>query len=88
MKPEPFDAPGRYLVPSRSKPGEKHLVDLIAYRRNGRCDCPAFTMNHEPRLRKGANPGDSTRCRHLLEARSAFIDLILREIADNEGRVS
>ena len=88
MKPEPFDAPGRYLVPSRSKPGEKHLVDLLAYRRNGRCDCPAFLMNHEPRLRKGAKPGDATRCRHLLAARDAFIDLILLEIADNEGRVA
>lgn len=80
MTPKPYDAPGRYLVPSKSNPGETHLVDLIGYRLNGRCDCPDFTLRHEPRLRKGANPSNATRCKHIHAARDAMLLLILEEI--------
>jgi hypothetical protein len=80
MSPKPYDSPGRYLVPSRSRAGEVHLVDLLAYRLNGRCDCPDFTVRREPMLRKGASPGNSTRCKHIHAARDAMLQLILEEI--------
>ena len=80
MTPRPYDAPGRYLVPSRSKPGEVHLVDLVSYRRNGRCSCRDFSVRKEPRLRAGEEPSNSLRCKHIHSARDAFIELILSEL--------
>jgi hypothetical protein len=50
------DAPLRYLVPSNRNPQDKHLVELDAYKGNGRCDCEHFTMRCEPLVRRRVSP--------------------------------
>lgn len=85
-KPRPvpvaYEAPFRWLVPSGSRPGEKHLVELDAYGVNGRCSCPDFTCRHEPGLRADPRTGgvDRTRCKHIRLVRSHFLDQIIRQM--------
>lgn len=80
--PKPFDSPLRWLVPSTSKPGESHLVDLSGYDANGRCTCPDFTCRHEPILRGDPKLGgvDKMRCKHIRKVRGLFLDSIIREM--------
>lgn len=79
---KPFDSPLRWLVPSASRPGETHLVDLSGYDANGRCTCPDFTCRFEPMLRKDPSLGgvDRMRCKHIRKVRGQFLDSIIREM--------
>lgn len=80
-RPKPFDSPLRWLVPSITKPGESHLVDLSGYDANGRCTCPDFTCRHEPALRADKlAPSDKTRCKHIRKVRNLFLDSVIREM--------
>lgn len=79
--PKPFDSPLRWLVPSVTKPGESHLVDMSAYDANGRCTCPDFTCRHEPALRADKlPPSDKTRCKHIRKVRNLFLNSVIREM--------
>lgn len=81
--PTAHDGPLRWLVPSTSKPGESHLVQLDAFGTNGRCTCPDFTCRHEPNLRANPTIGgvDKTRCKHIRLVRSHFLDSVISELA-------
>lgn len=81
--PRQHDAPLRWTLPSGSKPGEHHLIQLDAYGVNGRCSCPDFTIRHEPLLRRDPSKGglDGTRCKHIRLVRAYFLDQIIAEIA-------
>jgi len=81
-QPKPYDGPLRWLVPSSSKPGEHHLVQLDAYGVNGCCTCPDFTCRHEPILKADPRLGgvDKTRCKHIRKVRQAFIDRLIDEL--------
>lgn len=89
-RPTPIahDSPLRWLVPSSSKPGEHHLVQLDGYGTNGKCSCPDFTCRHEPALRQDPRLGgvDKTRCKHIRQVRSHFLDRLIRELA-NQAKV-
>ncbi len=51
-----YDSPLRYHVTSASRPHERHIVELDAYRLHGRCTCEAFAYRLEPHIRKGISP--------------------------------
>lgn len=56
MQPgEVFDSPTRWLVESRTTPGETYLIELQAYRGNGCCQCMWFTRQLEPLLARGVD---------------------------------
>lgn len=81
--PQAHDGPLRWLVPSTSKPGEHHLVQLDGYGTNGKCSCADFTCRHEPMLRQDPRQGgiDKTRCKHIRLVRQHFLDRLIRELA-------
>lgn len=83
VKPTPHDGPLRWLVPSASRPGESHLVELDAYRGTGRCSCPDFTCRLEPVLRRPGEIGktDKLRCKHIRLVRGYFLDQIIESMA-------
>lgn len=83
MTPRPHDGPLRWIVPSSSKPGEVHLVELDAYEGNGRCSCPDFTCRHEPVLRETPKLGgvDKTRCKHIRKARNKLLDDLIKRLS-------
>lgn len=80
--PKPYDHPLRWLIPSISKPGENHLVDLSGFDANGRCTCPDFTCRHEPAIRADPKLGgtDKTRCKHIRKVRNLFLNSVIREM--------
>lgn len=64
--PEPFDLPFRWLVPSASRPGHPHLVDI----EENECSCEDW------QFRQSTNPG-FYRCRHIDTVRDHFISIII-----------
>jgi hypothetical protein len=82
VTPVVYEPPFRWLVPSGSRPGEHHLVELNAFGVNGRCSCPDFTCRHEPSLRDDPTTGgvDKTRCKHIKAVRQHFLDGVIREM--------
>lgn len=70
---EPF----RFLVSSDTEGEDPYLVDLTSYRGNGRCACPHFKYrlqrNAEVRM-DDAEVTDEFRCKHIMFARSFFVD--------------
>ena len=82
--PEVEEIPGehfRFHVISRTEPSQKYLVDLEGYRFNGWCGCERFKFACEPKLSRGATPGDVFRCWHIRRARSYFMDIIFPKLA-------
>lgn len=71
----------RLWVPSQTRHGLEHLVDVTAYRCNGRCTCEHFTFRCEPMLRKGHLPSPLLRCNHIEQARDFLMEEMLRKIA-------
>lgn len=51
-----YDGPLRYHVNSASNPHDNHLVELDAYRLNGKCTCQHFGFRLEPLLSRGMGP--------------------------------
>lgn len=74
------DHPLRFWVPSETRYGLEHLVDISAYRQNGRCACEHFVYRCEPELRRGALPSPLLRCHHIEKARDFFISEMLDKI--------
>lgn len=83
VTPVPHDSPLRWLVPSASKAGESHLVELDSYFGNGRCSCPDFTCRLEPEIRRaqGRGAGDRTRCKHIRLTRTHFLDRVILKLS-------
>lgn len=87
VTPVPHDSPLRWLVPSATKPGESHLVELDTYAGNGRCSCPDFSCRMEPQVRadlRRGTPGawtEKTRCKHIRLVRGFFLDRVISEMA-------
>lgn len=65
-------------VSSATVAGEWYQVRLEEFRGNGDCECPHFECRLKPLLEKGAEPGDATRCKHILEARGALVDSVIK----------
>lgn len=63
----PFDNIYRWLVDSRSKPGETYLVELLSYERNGICQCPDFACRMEPLLALLIPPEQATSPEYVRE---------------------
>lgn len=90
--PSQFDSPLRWTVPSASKAGESHLVQLDSYGGNGGCSCPDFVCRLEPNLRRQTppTPSEGTRCKHIRYVRSWFLDRVILQMAEtlrNAGKV-
>ncbi|WOO43147.1 SWIM zinc finger family protein [Rubellicoccus peritrichatus] len=75
---EQFDNPLRFTVQSSSRPNEVHMVDVGAYKGNGRCSCEHFKIRLEKKLHAGAKPRDGLRCKHILAARHYFCDIQIK----------
>lgn len=76
------DNPFRWLISSKSRPGEHHLVDIQAHRGHGECSCEDFTMNKIKRIRLMEARSMRTRCKHIVEAREAFSVWLIDRIQD------
>lgn len=74
-----------FEVHSRSRPGQKHEVDLEAYSWNGACACENFHFAHGKDLEHGAKPSDDLRCYHILTARSYVMEEIFPKLAKALG---
>lgn len=74
-----------FEVHSRSRPGQKHEVDLEAYSWNGMCACENFHFAHGKDLEHGAKPSDDLRCYHILAARSYVMEEIFPKLAKALG---
>lgn len=83
ITPKRFDSPLRFTVPSSSRPGEVHLVDLGGLNANGVCSCEDFRLRKES-LAKISGPSDRARCRHILLTRSWFLDTVLVEMLSRQ----
>lgn len=85
---EDREAVGIFWVDS-DRPGVKpYMVDLLAYRFNGSCDCPDFRDYHEKRTRleNGADPHPALRCKHIERARAWKLEEFLPAWADATGQ--
>ena len=96
---EPVDGePLRFRVPSESKPGSVHMVDLSLYEGQGFCDCEAHIYICEPNRRKGkarysrglpkvkkgkVTYPDATICPHVLAAYEYLLPKMLKRLAAN-----
>ena len=68
--------PGRMFVRSASNPEQEHLVDLLEHE----CGCASWTCrNRKYREQYGHN----FTCRHIREAREAFLDEVLDGIREH-----
>lgn len=71
--------PMRFTVESWAKAREPHLVDLLAHGGLGECSCMDWQIRRWPAIRDGGIV--DTRCRHVIAARSYFLDGLLAEMA-------
>ena len=72
-RPIPHDLPFTWLVPSRSRGGQHHMVDLSHYNGNGECFCEHFQIILRPKLEKVGHPYQPRmRCRHIIYALHAL----------------
>lgn len=83
ITPKQYDGPLRYTVPSSSRPGEVHLVDLGGLDANGVCSCEDFRLRKES-VAKSVGASDRSRCRHILLTRAWFLDRVIREMQSRQ----
>lgn len=80
----PYHRTAVYVSIQSGKPA--YLVDIIAYGRTGRCECPHFKCTKEPDLKlematsPGTLPNESARCKHIKAARNWVLDRFLCEL--------
>ncbi len=95
-KPEQFDNCLRYWVWSRTRRGQKYLVELSGYNLSGRCDCMDFQTRIEPLLRRGITPAQAIKdnkirlkdglpnhalmCKHIVMARDHLCTSVIEAI--------
>jgi nitric oxide reductase large subunit len=85
----------RYRFESEQRPEIAHVVDLGSFDGFGECSCEDFTYRVLPTLVKNRNRNryssldevkDETvlkRCKHLVAAREALLDQVIRRISDS-----
>jgi hypothetical protein len=81
---EQGDSPLRYHVPSETRTGRVHLVELDAYAGIGCCTCEDFQMRREPEIKKGnakSNP-PAFRCKHIEYAREHLLEKLITALVD------
>jgi hypothetical protein len=76
----PYDNLMRFLVPSQTRVGIDHVVDLAAFGGAGGCSCEHFSYRCAPELRKGAKPSTLLRCNHIELARDHFLSGMVDKI--------
>lgn len=76
---------GFYHVESRKEPGKFYLVNLLAFRGNGDCECGDFLHKFEARLERGEALSDYTRCFHIVAARLFMADEVVRVLMRNDN---
>jgi len=75
-----------YLVASKSRPGARHRVDLLANKGACECDCKSWACRNWPAIRDGKPAGTKeTLCRHGILARRHFLNLLLQTLAKEEN---
>jgi hypothetical protein len=67
-----FDNPFRWLISSKSRIGEHHMVDISAHAGHGECSCEDFQITKMKRIKSMEPRSMRTRCKHIQEAREAF----------------
>lgn len=67
-----YDSPFRWLISSKSRVGEHHLVDLQANSGHGECSCEDFQIIRIKRIEAGEVRSLRTKCKHIQEAREAL----------------
>lgn len=72
MSARPFDNAFRWLISSKSRIGEHHMVDLSAHAGHGECSCEDFQITRLKRIKSMEPRSMRTRCKHIQEAREAF----------------
>ena len=65
----------------------RYKVDISARGGYGSCQCPDFSRRKLPAIAKGKPMGTSaTACKHLLAARTEYLNRSLRQSAQSLGR--
>lgn len=82
----PVDRPYVWVVPSESRPGEEHQVDLSHLSGNGECSCPDFTMTVAEVLRVGEGEGLDTRCKHIKGALCSLATAMVHQQMQEDRR--
>ena len=75
----------RYHVESWSRPRRPHVVDLLAYGGSGECSCTDWSTRRGPAVKAGESVG--IYCRHVLAARSYFLNGVLSAMANQQARL-
>ena len=93
MKMHPHDHILRYRFDSGLRPDIAHVVDLAPFDCFGECSCEDFQyrclpslLRNRDRLTRAENITDETklkRCKHLIAAREALLDQVIRRISDS-----
>jgi predicted nucleic acid-binding Zn finger protein len=82
MTMHPHDHVLRYRFDSEARPDIAHVVDLGAFDGFGECSCEDFVYRVMPGLLRNGSDG-LKRCKHLLAAREALLDQVIRRIAES-----
>lgn len=84
MHPHPHDHILRYRFDSEARPDIAHVVDLGAFEGFGECSCEDFQYRVLPVLvRYPTGEPMPKRCKHLIAAREALLDQVIRRISDS-----
>lgn len=69
-----------WRIESESRPGQHHIVELLAYEAFGACTCEHFEYRIKPDLKEGfpVKP-----CMHITAAKLELADLVLEKILGN-----
>jgi hypothetical protein len=83
----------RYRFESALRPEIAHVVDLGSFDGFGECSCEDFTYRVLPTLVRNRSRASSLdditdetglkRCKHLVQAREALLDQVIRRISDS-----
>lgn len=73
-----YDCSLRFMVPSRSHPGQAHLVQLDSYNCNGSCVCEHFLCRLEPLLKRGMKPDAAVAMKKVRRREGVRIEDALR----------
>jgi len=75
----PYDAPGRYLVPSSDQGADPYLVDLLAHNGEGECTCKDWQCRIGQHYTAHTSP-PRTRCRHIDMARDQLASDVIAKL--------
>lgn len=76
-----------YLVRSFSDPKKRYRCDLTFGGGYGRCECRDWETRRSPAITEGQPMGTRrTLCRHLILARTYFLNGFLKRLAEEEEK--